>query len=128
LFYRVLIEAGRQSRSFGQKLINEKLSMVVFGGGPGTELLGLAKYYLERAKATQNNDQIEVTIDVIDSVSAWSENVSWIKDEIATIYVGQFGKRRDWPVFFDTHAFALNFTDLESFGNLPSIFRRHLPS
>src|SRR3954469_12747199 len=44
LLCRVVMECERQSESFGRKLTSENVSITVFGGGPGTELLGLAKY------------------------------------------------------------------------------------
>jgi hypothetical protein len=85
-------------------------------GGPGTELLGLAKYYLDRAEGGKH-EQIEVRIDSIDRVPEWIENVSWIKAEIAKAHTKQFGKRRDWPALFDVYPFTLDFSDLEGFGN-----------
>src|SRR5262249_45832288 len=112
--------------SLRQKLVADELSAVVFGGGPGTELLGLAKCYLEQANGREHHQQVEIRVDVIDRVSAWSENVSWIKDEISRVYSGRFGKRRDWPALFDIHTFNLNFSDLECFGNLPSLFQRDI--
>jgi len=59
--------------------------LVVFGGGPETELLGIAKYYLDRAEGGKHA-QVEIRIDSIDRVSEWIENVSWIKAEIAKAY------------------------------------------
>jgi hypothetical protein len=73
LFHQVLIEAGRRSRPFGRKLFKDEVSMVVFGGGPGTELLGLAKYYLTASEESALDEQIEVRINVIDRVGEWSE-------------------------------------------------------
>ena len=105
LFQRVLIEAGRHCEAFGRKLIGDKLSMVVLGGGPGTELLGLAKYYVERAKLVGCREQIEIRVDIIDRVAAWVENVPWIKDEIAKIYTEEFGKAHDWPARFDVYPY-----------------------
>jgi hypothetical protein len=122
LFYRVLIEARRRSESLRRKLIHEELSLVVFGGGPGTELLGIAKYYLGRAEGGKHA-QVEIRIDSIDRVSEWIENVSWIKAEIAKAYTEKFGKRRDWPALFDVYPYSLDFSDLDGFGNLPSLFR-----
>jgi hypothetical protein len=83
-------------------------------GGPGTELLGLAKYYLDRAEGGKH-EQIEVRIDSIDRVPEWIQNVSWIKAEIAKAHTKQFGKRRDWPALFDVYRFTLDFSDLEGF-------------
>jgi hypothetical protein len=126
LFCRVLIDVGRRCKPFGLKLFNEELLMVVLGGGPGTELLGLAKYYLDQAKYYERHEQIEVGIYSIDRIPEWVENVSWIKEEISNAYTKQFGKRRAWPAVFDVYPFNLDFSDLDGFANLPSLFRRDI--
>jgi hypothetical protein len=38
-------------------------------------------------------------------------------------YTEKFGKRRDWPALFDVYPYSLDFSDLDGFGNLPSLFR-----
>jgi hypothetical protein len=95
LLCNVLIECGWHSESFNQKLTGKKLSLVTFGGGPGTELLGFAKYFHDRVMY-EPHEQIEVRIDVIDRVPAWAENVSWIKDQISEFYSKQFGSLREY--------------------------------
>src|SRR5262245_34251643 len=50
LFEKVIGICAKVCPEFGQVLHAEEVSMLVFGGGPGTELLGLAKYYLNSAK------------------------------------------------------------------------------
>jgi hypothetical protein len=52
--------------------------------------------------------------------------VSWITDEICEIYSKRFGRRRDWPASFQVLPFALDFSDLDGFTNLPSLFRRDI--
>ena len=123
LLCRVVMECERQSESFGRKLTSENVSITVFGGGPGTQLLGLAIYSLDRAKY-EPHEQIEVRVDVIDRVSAWVENVSWIKGEDSEIYSKQFGRRHDWPALFDVHTYPLNLSELNGFGNFTSLFRK----
>jgi hypothetical protein len=118
LFQKVLWECEVRSKAFRRKLDGEDLSVVVLGGGPGTELLGLAKHYLSRADDEEERVQTEVRIDIIDRVSAWSENVSWIKEEISKDYSKRFGKRGNWPALFDVNSLPLNFSDLDGFGNI----------
>ena len=122
LFYRVLIRGGQLCRSFGVKLVSEKLSILVFGGGPGTELLGFAKYYEGR----NSDQQIEIDVAIIDRVGQWSENISAVKDTTSTFYSQKFGKKRDWPALIDVHTFSLDFSDLNSFANLPTIFKKDI--
>jgi hypothetical protein len=96
----------------------------ILRGGPGTELLGLAKYYLRRA-GDEGHEQTDFEIDVIDEGVAWTENVSWIKNEIYRVYAQEFGERGGaWPARFNTSAYTLKFSDLDAFGNLTSIFKR----
>ena len=126
LFRRVVQECDAHSPQFHKKLRRDELSMVIFGGGPGTELLGLAKYLLKRA-GDEDHKQTDFEIDVIDEVVAWTENVSWIKNEIYRVYAQQFGEARGaWPARFNTNAYTLKFSDLDAFGNLTSIFKRDL--
>ena len=127
LFERVIEECARHSPSFRQKISQSNLSMVIFGGGPGTELLGLAKYYLKQGKDEEASyDQVDVDLDVIDRVGAWSENVALVKDEISKVYTTEFGSKRSWPALFDIHAFSFNFTELDAFGSLTTIFKRDI--
>jgi hypothetical protein len=126
LFRKVLWECAARNEAFRRKLDGEDLSIVVLGGGPGTELLGLAKHYLSREDGEEERVQAEVRIDIIDRVPAWSENVSWIKEAISTDYSKRFGKRRNWPALFDVNSFALNFSDLDAFGNITSLFRKDI--
>src|SRR5262249_13854412 len=126
LFQRVIEECARRDQSFRERLCSPNLSMVIFGGGPGTELLGLAKYYFKQREDDPNHDQVDVDLDVIDRVGAWSENVSSIKDEISNAYAAKFGSKRAWPALFDIHAFSLNFAELDEFGNLTTIFGRDI--
>jgi hypothetical protein len=128
LFQRVIEECARGDQPFREKLGQPTLSMVIFGGGPGTELLGLAKYYLKQGKDEDaEHSQVDVDLDVIDRVGAWNENVALVKDEISSVYATEFGsKRAGWPALFDIHAFSYNFTDLDAFGNLTTIFKRDI--
>jgi hypothetical protein len=126
LFRRVVEECDTHSLQFHEKLRRDELSMVILGGGPGTELLGLAKYYLRRAD-DEKRAQTDFEIDVIDHVVGWNENVSWIRNEINRVYSGEFGEKRgNGPARFNTNAYTLKFSDVDGFGNLPTIFKRDI--
>jgi Putative SAM-dependent methyltransferase len=124
LFSRVIEECDAQSVELHKKLRRDQLSMVVFGGGPGTELFGLAKYYLKRASG-EDREQIDLAIDVIDEEVGWTENVDWIKSEIHQLYADEFGEKRgNWPARFNTNAITIKFSDVSGFGNLPTLFKK----
>jgi hypothetical protein len=126
LFHRVVQECDMRSLSFHEKLRRDVLSIVVFGGGPGTELLGFAKYYRNRANY-EIQEQANFEVDVIDHVVGWNENVSWVRNEVDREYADKFGDRRsNWPARFNTNTYTLKFSDISTFGNLTSVFNRDI--
>jgi hypothetical protein len=90
LFENVIRICAQGRAEFRRKLTGEKVSVLVFGGGPGTELLGLAKYFLISGTRSA---QIEVEFNSVDRVAAWIENITLIKDEINKVYAEGFGER-----------------------------------
>jgi hypothetical protein len=123
LFEKVLEICARGQVAFRNKLSAEELSVIVFGGGPGTELLGLAKYFFNNAT---DGVQTDVEFQLVDRVSAWSENLTSMQSEINNIYAERFGRKRRWPARFNTSSYPLDFSDLDSFGNLPALFDKQL--
>ncbi|MFZ1989413.1 MAG: hypothetical protein WAW96_06520 [Alphaproteobacteria bacterium] len=101
---------------------DDQLEILVFGGGPGTELLGLAKHLYEKPLA----GQLDVSIDIVDRVTEWNENISWLKKEISATYAKKFGKPSKWPARFSGSNYTLDFSNLKSFGNLPTLFEKNL--
>jgi hypothetical protein len=69
LFEHVLRESG-ELRSVIRQSAEKRLSMCALGGGPGTELLGLAKYLL-RSRGFQLPKKITFTL--MDVVPQWAE-------------------------------------------------------
>jgi hypothetical protein len=50
LFEEVIEICASGNKEFREALNGDEASLLVFGGGPGTELLGLAKYFLRAKK------------------------------------------------------------------------------
>src|SRR6476660_2388009 len=72
LFERVIEQCASSREAFRAELHEEEISVLVFGGGPGTELLGLAKYFSKQAEEKgDDHSQVEVDIDIVDRVPAW---------------------------------------------------------
>ena len=126
LFEKVISICAGRRQEFGQLLHAEEVSLLVFGGGPGTELLGLAKYYLNSVK---EGGQTDVEFQFVDRVAAWSENLVSIQDEINSIYKSKFGAKRKWPARFNVSSYPFEFSefsDAERFGNLPTLFNKQI--
>lgn len=123
LFETVIRTCAAGSVEFREKLHAEDVSLLVFGGGPGTELLGLAKYFLRKPN---DDEQTEVEFQLVDRVAAWGENLTAMQHEINNIYANEFGSKREWPARFHASSFPFEFSDVESFGNLPALFNKEI--
>jgi hypothetical protein len=67
LFEKVIQICTDGHAEFRKTLHGEETSLLVFGGGPGTELLGLAKYFFYNAAG---QDQTDVEFQFVDRVAA----------------------------------------------------------
>lgn len=76
LFERVLAESDELSAILKQTAQNT-LNVCALGGGPGTELLGLSKYFLRRPHRLPPR---KITFTVIDKVSEWADTWSQLAD------------------------------------------------
>lgn len=77
LFERVLRDCGELQQKVRQS-DGGKLHIASIGGGPGTELLGLAKYLLRAATSTPR----KITFTVLDAVPQWAETWQQLADEV----------------------------------------------
>lgn len=123
LFEKVIKLCSDGRAEFRKKLNGEEVSVLVFGGGPGTELLGLAKYFFNNANEGM---QTEVEFCLVDRVAAWTENLASIQEEINCIYADKYGPKRKWPARFHVSSLPFEFSDVESFGNLPALFNKQI--
>jgi len=101
---------------------NDSLKIVAFGGGPGTELLALAKFFAEQRRADPEFPQTDVQVEIIDYTNEWSESVNAIKRAIREAYTAEFGKKANWPMSMETNFSRLDFLKVESFANVASLF------
>lgn len=99
---------------------DNRLRMVAFGGGPGTELMALAKLFSEQEG---NIDQVDVEVEIIDYTNEWSESVNAIKRAVRDRYTEQFGRKSAWPMVMETNFSRLDFLKTASFASVPSLFR-----
>lgn len=122
----VLGKCEAKSRKFADKMRQSDLSILTFGGGPGTELIALAKHFakLKEEDTGGNFDQVEVEIALVDRVGSWSENINAVRSEIGRLYKAEFGKKTKWPARFNVFTHPLDVTNVDAFGNLPSLFKK----
>jgi hypothetical protein len=90
-----------------------------FGGGPGTELLGLAKW----AELRGARDQLAVDFLVLDRVNEWLDSWQAIKRNIDKKFRENFGANRNaWPLVCSGSFSSVDITRTENVGNWGNIF------
>jgi|LSQX01.2.fsa_nt_gb hypothetical protein len=77
LFELVLTESG-EMRSLLRQCAGQRLNICAVGGGPGTELLGLAKYLLRHPERFPK----KVVFTLLDSVPQWAETWQQLADAV----------------------------------------------
>lgn len=85
LFERT-INQSKDLSSFINRRSNSSLSICAVGGGPGTELLGLTKYFL-----LQGCLPAELEFTILDSVPHWSETWGQLADVCQSLLFDRFG-------------------------------------
>jgi Putative SAM-dependent methyltransferase len=118
LVYALDRYASKNER-FEQKLLEEELNICVVGGGPGSELLAFAKYYVE----LEPENQISLSFSQIDRVVEWSENIQILKNSLKSKLKKDFGRPVEWPVTMDSNFVTLDVTQNSSFAKLAHIFK-----
>jgi hypothetical protein len=77
LFEHVLLESGRL-RSIIAKSAGQRLNICAVGGGPGTELLGLAKFLLIGRRKFPK----KINFTVLDNIPQWAETWQQLADAV----------------------------------------------
>lgn len=102
---------------------NGEVRICVFGGGPGTELLGLAKRITKR----QLDDQIMLNFLLLDRVNEWIDSWQAIQREINSRFKDNIDRNRNfWPLTTLGNFCSIDITKTEHFGNWGAVFDQHI--
>lgn len=102
---------------------NDKVCICAFGGGPGTELLGLTKWIEKR----ELDYQIELEFLLVDQVNEWIDSWRAINRQIDERFKQEIGRvKNDWPLRISGIFNRVDMTDTASFGNLGTVFNQDI--
>jgi hypothetical protein len=107
------------------KLINDKaeamgkLKICAFGGGPGTELLAMAKHLM---RTRPNGPHLQLKFDLLDRVDEWIESWKAIEAEITGKLETQYGSFVNHPFSMSGNIYGKDMTDPHQYVNLPTLF------
>ncbi len=102
---------------------NGTVTVCVFGGGPGPELLGLAKW------VEHGNFPNQVCFDflLLDQVTEWLDTWQALQRHLESRFAQFFTSNRSlWPLIYSKGFCDIDVTDLSRFGNLGTVFGQDL--
>jgi hypothetical protein len=102
------------------KTQNGKLNICSLGGGPGSELLGFAKFF---DLARKDSQCLDVDFLLVDQKNEWDETWYALVKGLDCSYREKFGdSRRSWPLLVDRSFLSLNLTEKSDFEKYSSRF------
>lgn len=116
-----VFEEDTELAHYVEVLQNEKgqVSVCAFGGGPGTELLGIAKWIENRCFPAQ----IALEFLLLDRVNEWLDSWLAIKRQIELRFRENLGaNRNNWPLTITGSFSTIDITNTTDFGNLVTVF------
>ena len=108
LFERVLIESGDLQQRI-QMTHKSVLNVCSFGGGPGTELLGITKHLLRRRDGVAPR---KIAFTVIDNVPEWAETWQQLADAVEEEFRSSLRGNIDEPPTINQTFLPLDVLDL----------------
>ena len=116
-----VFEEDTDLANYVEVLQNERgqVSVCAFGGGPGTELLGIAKWIENRCF----HAQIALEFLLLDRVNEWLDSWLAIKRQIESRFRENLGaNRNNWPLTITGSFSTIDITNTTNFGNLGTVF------
>lgn len=101
-----------------------ELNVCAFGGGPGTELLAMAKWFEKRKLADEISETAHLNFLLLDRVNNWLESWRAIQRHINTVFRDEYSK--DLPVRVTGNFCAVDITDAASLTDLGDVFDQDL--
>lgn len=101
----------------------EEIKVCAFGGGPGTELLALAKFLVANRKKFS---QSAIKFALLDEVPEWAETWSLIERYVELFLKENFGKRSLWPFTVSNSFIPFDVTKTANYGNIKILLDQDL--
>ena len=115
LFEKVLVESGELRQTI-RKATKGVLNVCSIGGGPGTELLGLSKYFVQRPGTAPH----KIAFTVVDNVPEWAD--TWL--QIAEAVEEEFQAAGIEPLSIDKTFLPLDAFASSSYRNYAFQFKK----
>ena len=98
---------------------NNELKVCALGGGPGTELMGLSKFFDRQ----QLGSCVHIDFQLLDKVQEWANSWYGIRNAINNAFRTEYGTNRSmWPVSASGNFIACDVTETNFLHNLGNIW------
>jgi hypothetical protein len=99
----------------------EDINICSIGGGPGSELLGIIKYFETYREEEQN---LDINFIIIDKIIEWDETWNALVKGVHKEYAKAYGKnKRSWPVMINHSFLGVDVTDKDKFNHFTERFQ-----
>lgn len=102
---------------------NQELRVCAFGGGPGTELLALAKLL---TRIRPNGPVARLSFTLLDSVTEWSESWNALETQITAELRAGGQPFANWPFTVCKTFVPYDMTQVANYANMPNLFQQDL--
>ena len=96
-----------------------KLKICAFGGGPGTELLAIAKHLL---KTRSKGPHLQIKFDLLDRVDEWIESWKALEGKISKVLDSNYGNFVNHPFSISGNIYGKDMTNKHQYLSLPTLF------
>jgi Putative SAM-dependent methyltransferase len=123
--FQYVLESNENLRSYilGIAEKHHELKICAFGAGPGTELLGLAKFF-DKQKL---GNSVSVDFQLLDKVQEWTSSWYCIRDQINEYFKSTYGVvRSNWPMITSGNFIACDVTELDRLSYLANVWQQDL--
>lgn len=102
---------------------DQELRVCAFGGGPGTELLALSKYF---SRTRPNGPVARLSFTLLDRTTEWSESWNALEAQINNELRGSGQPFVQWPFNISKTFIPHDMTHVSSYANMPNLFQQDL--
>ncbi|HYP25824.1 MAG TPA: hypothetical protein VE262_03810 [Blastocatellia bacterium] len=123
--FQHVLESDEALRSYILQVAEARCAIRIcaFGAGPGTELLGIAKFF----ETLNLGYSVGVDFQLLDKVMEWQNSWYGIRDEIINAFLSAYGNNRsNWPMIPSGNFVACDVTEIDRLPNLGNVWNQDI--
>ncbi|MBH8561687.1 hypothetical protein I8748_05745 [Nostoc sp. CENA67] len=123
--FQYVLESDKDLLNYVLGIAKERhdLKICAFGAGPGTELMGMAKFF----ETQKLGVSVSVDFQLLDKVKEWASSWYGIREQVNESFKNLYGTNRSkWPMIPSGNLLPCDVTDLEQLPYLGSVWNQDI--